>query len=598
MLPYCAAPIAAALSPASPSLTLPGGLHCIVLLSELVSPLPFPIRPLHSLTYLSLVHTSSPMGTAHAYRLARVVVLHAVTVAVTGILSFYLTPFSAGHLPLVARAVAVAALFAAGGRPPESPIAYAAGHSMLRVPVSWLATALTPHVGEVEEALAAARTYYAGARRFVKAVAVAALTSLASMDEDSDSDGGGGDSDGGGDGGGHEAATDAADTGGDGRAGRPRPLRVPLEGAYYVEATPAWATAVAAEERRRAKDAAARRPTGSPDADVWAAAGTEGPGRPLAESPAARMRRRGLRRAAPSVGGRPGGPGLLAGALGDSDRMSSSNSVGVTTDVTAATIRPRVSGSGSGGSGSGDRSVSAASGASVATVMGAPDRPRPRWSDRATDKSSDVTMAASAAARPRRWVGGASSSSAVATAMDSAQRPRVVQSSSDGVAAVLGVRGRAVSERRYGPDGTRLTGRAAEEQAKEMENLGAYRLVPQTVRGPGGPRRATSPRRLSVGSVEVSTRLAGVDDAYAELRALRASFRRPRLLGGVAGDGGGGSRGASGESSSAAAVSSPASVASAPVASGVRTSPDAGAGQPRSGTPGGEKRRPPPSVRL
>ncbi|GAB0497783.1 hypothetical protein MMPV_009120 [Pyropia vietnamensis] len=493
---------------------------------------------------------------------------------------------AASHLVYVTFTVAI--LF-------QSPIAYAAGHSLLRVPVSWLATALTPHVGEVEEALAAARTHYAGARRFVKAVAVAALTALAGMDEDSDSDGGGGDSDGGGDDGGHEAAADAAGTGGDARATRPRPLRVPLEGAYYVEATPAWATAVAAEERRRAKDAAGRRPTGSPDADVWAAAGTEGPGRPLAESPAARMRRRGLRRATPSVGGRPGGPGLLAGALGDSEGVSSSSSVGVATDVATVTVRPGVGGSSS--SGRGDRSMGVASSAGVAAVMGTPDRPRPRRIERATDKSSDVAMAASAAAHPRKWVGGASSSSAVATAMDSTQRPRIVLSSSDGVAAVLGTRGRAVSERRYGPDGERLTGRAAVERAKEMENLGAYRLVPPTVPGPGGPRRATSPRRVSVGAVEVSTRLAGVDDAYAELRALRASFRRPRLLG-AAGDGGGGGGGsrASGESLSAAAVCTPASAASSPVASGLSTRPGAGAGRSRSGAPEDERRRPQSSV--
>lgn len=514
------------------------------------------------LTYLSLVHTASPLGTAHAYRLARVLVLYAVTVVVMGILSFYLTPFSAGHLPLVARAVAVVVLFAAGGRPPESPIAYAAGHSLLRVPVSWLATALSPHVGELEEALTSALIYYAGARRVVKAVAVAALTALAGMDEDSDSDGGGGGGDVGGNGGGHGAAADAAHGGGDAGATRPRSLRVPLEGAYYVEATPAWATALAAEERRRAKDAATRRPTGAPDADVWEAAGADGPGRRLTESPAARMRRRGLRRATPSVVGRPVGPGLLAGALGDSNVVGSSSSAGVAIDRLAAAARPRVRGGG--GDGPDDRSEGAASSASVAAVMGALDRPRPRRSERAADKSRDAWTPVTAAARPRTWVGGASSSAAVANAMGSAERPRVTQSSSDGVAAVLGTRRRAVSERRYGPDGTRLTGRAVQEETTEMENLGAYRLVPPTVPGPGGPRRATPPRRVSVGAVEVSTRLAGVDDAYAELRALRASFRRPRVMAG-AGDGGGGSLG-SGGSSTAVAASPSASVTSTPVA--------------------------------
>lgn len=555
---------AAAVAAAAPPAALFGPHFLLRAASHLVYVTVTVVILIQVLTYLSLVHTASPLGTAHAYRLARVLVLYAVTVVVMGILSFYLTPFSAGHLPLVARAVAVVVLFAAGGRPPESPIAYAAGHSLLRVPVSWLATALSPHVGELEEALTAAHIYYAGARRVVKAVAVAALTALAGMDEDSDSDGGGGGGDVGGNGGGHGAAADAADGGGDAGATRHRPLRVPLEGAYYVEATPAWATAVAAEERRRAKDAATRRSTGAPDADVWEAAGADGPGRRLTESPAARMRRRGLRRATPSVVGRPVGPGLLAGALGDSDVVGSSSSAGVAIDRAAAAARPRVRGGGGGGDGADDRSEGAASSASVAAVMGALDRPRPRRSERATDKSRDASTPVTAAARPRTWVGGASSSAAVANAMGSAERPRMTQSSSDGVAAVLGTRGRAVSERRYGPDGTRLTGRAVQEETTEMENLGAYRLVPPTVPGPVGPRRATPPRRVSVGAVEVSTRLAGVDDAYAELRALRASFRRPRVLGG-AGDGGGVSLGSSG-SSTAVTVSPSASVSSTPVA--------------------------------
>lgn len=552
------------------------------------------------LTYLSLLHTSSPLGTAHAYRLARLLVLHAVTVAVTGVLSFYLTPFSAGHLPLVVRAVAVVAFFSAGRRPPETPIAYAAGHSLLRVPVSWLATALAPHVGEVEEALVVARAYYAGARRFVKAVAVAALTALSGMDEDSDSDGGGGGGDDGGDGGGHGAAADTADGDGDAGTARPRPLRVPLEGAYYVEATPAWATAVAAEEQRRTKDAAARRPTGAPDADVWAAAGTDGPGRPLAESPAARMRRRGLRRATPTVGGRPGGPGLLAGALGDGDSPggvggSSSSSVAID-DVLAA--RSRVSG-GDGGSGGrgGDRTVGAASSTSVTTARGPPDRPRPRRSEIATDKYG---FASTAAARQRPWVRGASSSGAVATAMGSAQRPQVTQSSSDGVATVLGTRGRVVSERRYGPDGVRLTDRSAQERAAEMENLGAYRLVPPTVPGPSGPRRVTPPRRQSMGEVEVSTPLAGVDDAYAELRALRASFRRPRLLGGAGSAGGAGGAGsrASDAASTAAAESPFWSIASAPVSPERPTSPGTESERPVSGASESGRRCRPSPVRL
>lgn len=571
----------------------------LLCLSGLVPPRPLSIHPLHSLTYLSLLHTSSPLGTAHAYRLARLLVLHAVTVAVTGVLSFYLTPFSAGHLPLVVRAVTVVAFFSAGRRPPETPIAYAAGHSLLRVPVSWLATALAPHVGEVEEALAVARTYYAGARRFVKAVAVAALTALSAMDEDSDSDGGGDGGDGGGDGGDHGAAADTADGDGDAGTARPRPLRVPLEGAYYVEATPAWATAVAAEEQRRAKDAAGRRPTGAPDADVWAAAGTDGPGRPLAESPAARMRRRGLRRATPTVGGRPGGPGLLAGALGDGDSAggvggSSSSSVAID-DVLGA--RPRVSGGGGGGGSGGDRAVGSASSTSVTTARGPPDRPRPRRSEAAAGKYGDATTAA---ARQRPWMRGASSSGAVTTAMGSSQRPQVTHSSSDGVATVLGTRGRVVSDRRYGPDGVRLTDRAARERAAEMENLGAYRLVPPTVPGPSGPRRVTPPRRQSMDAVEVSTRLAGVDDAYAELRALRASFRRPRLLGGAGrADGAGGADSSASDAASTAAGVSPSwSITSTPVSSERPMSPGTGSERPVSGASEGGRRRRPSPVRL
>eukprot|EP00168_Porphyra_purpurea_P010611 TRINITY_DN2637_c0_g1_i6.p1 TRINITY_DN2637_c0_g1~~TRINITY_DN2637_c0_g1_i6.p1 ORF type:complete len:387 (+),score=64.75 TRINITY_DN2637_c0_g1_i6:257-1417(+) len=144
---------------------------------------------LQVVTHLSLLHTASPPSTAQAYRLARLLILHAAMYVATGILAFYFTPFALGHVPLVLRAALSVALYAVGAHPPMTPIAYAAAHTFLRVPVDWLGTALAPHVGEVEDALATALTAYATARQSAKAAALAALAALADLDEDS----GGGD---------------------------------------------------------------------------------------------------------------------------------------------------------------------------------------------------------------------------------------------------------------------------------------------------------------------------------------------------------------------------------------------------------------------
>eukprot|EP00168_Porphyra_purpurea_P010608 TRINITY_DN2637_c0_g1_i1.p2 TRINITY_DN2637_c0_g1~~TRINITY_DN2637_c0_g1_i1.p2 ORF type:complete len:387 (+),score=58.96 TRINITY_DN2637_c0_g1_i1:257-1417(+) len=140
---------------------------------------------LQVVTHLSLLHTASPPSTAQAYRLARLLILHAAMYVATGILAFYFTPFALGHVPLVLRAALSVALYAVGAHPPMTPIAYAAAHTFLRVPVDWLGTALAPHVGEVEDALATALTAYATARQSAKAAALAALAALADLDEDS-----------------------------------------------------------------------------------------------------------------------------------------------------------------------------------------------------------------------------------------------------------------------------------------------------------------------------------------------------------------------------------------------------------------------------
>jgi len=593
----------------------------------------------------------------------------------TAILSFYCTPFALGHVPLVLRAALSVALYAAGAHPPTTPIAYAAAHTFLRVPVDWLGTALAPHVGEVEDALATALTAYTTARRGAKAAALAALAALGDLDED---DGGGhvADVSGGGRLDGTAASLDdgtAASTDGVTR----RAVQPPLEAGHFVEATPEWTTEVAVEEAGRTKATAAGR-GGGVESDGWVDTDDDGVHRPLGESAAARMRRRSLRRATATSTGRSSLPGLLSGGLGDgglgespsrlggagssarrlgdarassgrlagagdsfgwlggagdsSSLLGGARSTGVTPRTAAATARPRPAGR-----------VTANSSAGVAAALGASD-PLPLVSS-----SSGVA----AVAGDRRRTGGVGGSSAcIAAALDTpARRSRLDPSASRtragadvGGAPALqphvgGGAGGADADGRGHESGSRSstqlgailrgddssrshsigdlgaalrggaprplgggsaadgaaddgkTGprdRAARERAAELENVGAFRLVPPAAAGGAGGGSAggaAARRRQSLNDVEVSTRLSGVADAYADLRALRASFRRGRL-GAKVGSGATRGGGAAAEDSSAS------SVASAPAASRPGTGGVVGPGQPRPGPPGGSRRRP------
>jgi len=588
---------------------------------------------------------------------------------VTGILSFYCTPFALGHVALALRAALSVALYAAGAHPPTTPIAYAAAHSLLRVPVDWLITALAPHVGEVEDALATALTAYTTARRGAKAAALAALAALGDLDED---DGGGHGVDVGGGGRLDGTATNlddgtAASTDGVTR----RAVQPPLEAGHFVEATPEWTTEVAAEAAGRTKAAAAGRGGGA-ESDGWADTDDDGGHRPLGESAAARMRRRSLRRATATATGRSSLPGLLSGGLGDGgvgespsrlggagssarrlgDARASSGrlggagdsfgwlggagdsssllggartSAGVTPRTAAATARPRPV-----------RRLTATSSAGVASALGASD-PLPLVSS----SFGVAAAAAAAAAGDRRRTGGAGGSSAcIAAALDTpARRSRLDPSAShssvgtdvggspalqprigggaggadaDGrghesgsrsstqLGAILrgddssrshsigdlgaALRGGAPrpagggSDAEGAPDDgkTGPRGRVARQRAAELENVGAFRLVPPAAAGGAGGGSgggAAARRRQSLHEVEVSTRLTGVADAYADLRALRASFRRGRLgakVGSAAARGGG----------AALEESSASSVASAPAAS--RPGPGGGRLRPSS----------------
>eukprot|EP00168_Porphyra_purpurea_P010609 TRINITY_DN2637_c0_g1_i10.p1 TRINITY_DN2637_c0_g1~~TRINITY_DN2637_c0_g1_i10.p1 ORF type:complete len:651 (+),score=133.60 TRINITY_DN2637_c0_g1_i10:256-2208(+) len=511
---------------------------------------------LQVVTHLSLLHTASPPSTAQAYRLARLLILHAAMYVATGILAFYFTPFALGHVPLVLRAALSVALYAVGAHPPMTPIAYAAAHTFLRVPVDWLGTALAPHVGEVEDALATALTAYATARQSAKAAALAALAALADLDEDS---GGGDVADAGGGGrpDGAAAGLDdgtAASTDGVTRRG----VQPPLEAGHYVEATPEWTTEAAVEEAGRTKSTSAGR-GGAAESDGWADADVDDLHRPLGESPAARMRRRSLRRATAASTGRSSLPGLLSGGLGDGGVGERPSRLGGAVSSTrrlgdAGASSSRLGGAGDsfgwlGGAGDSSsllggassnagvsprttagtarrlptRRLTTSSSAAVASALGA--------SDLLPLVSSSAGVAAAAAAGDRRRTGGAGSSSAsIAAALDTPARRSWLHPSASSTRVGADVGGGPVLQPRVGggAGGAAADGRGHASGSRSSTQLGALLRGDDSNRSHsvsdlGAALRGGVPRPPG----DVSTADVGADDGKTGCAATPRDSARP-----------------------------------------------------------------------